>query len=74
MADQTDDLRAQLKEIDDTLAQLRGETKGPDGSPVDPASLDPSDRAQDLTGYEEDRALIETLEQRRADLVARLDG
>jgi RNA polymerase-binding transcription factor DksA len=68
MAEQTDDeIRAELSDIEQTLSRLRGEGAGEDDAPGDQA-----DRAQDLTAYEEEQALIDNLEQRRQALTSRL--
>jgi RNA polymerase-binding transcription factor DksA len=68
MAEQSDDeIRAELRDVEQTLARLRGENAGKDDAPGDQA-----DRATDLTGYEEEQALIDNLERRRQELTSRL--
>jgi hypothetical protein len=72
VADQTDakqQLQTEIDEIDQTLRSLRGER----GTQVDDEG-DQSDGAADLTNYDEEQALIENLEARRATLAAELDG
>lgn len=72
MPDQPDtkqQLQVEIDEIDRTLRSLRGER----GTQVDDAG-DQSDRAADLTNYEEEQALIANLEARRQSLAKRLHG
>ena len=63
------DVRREIDEIDATLRRLRGEHAGTDDSVGDRA-----DAAADLTGYEEEQALVENLERRRAELMEQLEG
>jgi hypothetical protein len=67
-ADTNADVRREIDEIDATLKRLRGEHAGTDDSVGDRA-----DDATDLTGYEEEQALVDNLERRRAQLTAQLE-
>jgi hypothetical protein len=60
-------ISAELKSVEDTLQRLRGEGSSASGDPGDQ-----SDAAADLTNYEEEQALIENLEARRARLAEQL--
>src|SRR4051812_48526840 len=63
------DVRREIDEIDATLRRLRGGHAGMDDTVGDRA-----DAAADLTGYEEEQALVENLERRRAELTEQLEG
>jgi hypothetical protein len=65
----TNDVQREIDEIDETLRRLRKEHAGTDDSVGDSA-----DDATDLTGYEEQQALVDGLERRRAELAAQLEG
>jgi chaperonin cofactor prefoldin len=72
MTDETtpDQLRQELKDIDEELAELRRLTgdaqarRGRDGDQSEGA-VEPEEIATDLTGIAETEAVIDTLEQRR---------
>jgi hypothetical protein len=63
-----DELTAELKDVEETLARLRREG----GAPSSQEPGDQGDDAVDLTNYEEEQALIEHLESRRERLTAQL--
>jgi len=66
-ADETKRISAELQDVEETLRRLRSEQSSPSPDPGDH-----SDDAADLTNYEEERALIENLEAKRARLSAQL--
>ena len=72
-----DQLRAELTEIDDELAELRQVTgdvqsrRGEDGDTSE-GFQEPEDIATELTGLNETEAVIDVLEQRREHLAAQL--
>ena len=66
-----DGLRAELASVEESLRRLRGE----EGVPGDRGNQvgDQADDASSLTGYEEEQALIENLEARRARITGALE-
>ena len=81
MTDETtpDQLRAELTEIDNELAELRrvtGDVQSRRGEDSDTAEgyQEPEDIATELTGLSETEAVIEVLEQRRERLAAQLNA
>jgi hypothetical protein len=79
MTDETtpDQLRAELKEIDNELAELRrvtGDVQSRRGEDSDTSEgyQEPEDIATELTGLNETEAVIDVLEQRRERLEAQL--
>ncbi|SHF70733.1 hypothetical protein SAMN05443575_0703 [Jatrophihabitans endophyticus] len=69
-----DDLRRQLRDVDEQLQTLRGEAGGlrDQIGGQDDGPQDPEDRAAAMTNAEETAALITSLEQRRASLAERI--
>jgi hypothetical protein len=75
MADQStgDELREELRSLEERIAQLRAELDEQRDSPPDPG--DQEDAASRLETFEEERALLEALERRRRVVQAELgDG
>jgi prefoldin subunit 5 len=74
-----DQLRAELREIDNELAELRrvtGDVQSRRGEDSDTAEgfQEPEDIATELTGLNETEAVIDVLEQRRERLEAQLNA
>jgi prefoldin subunit 5 len=81
MTDQTtpDQLRQQLKDIDEQLAELRrvaGDVQSRRGEDSDTSEglQEPEDVATELTGLNETEAVIDVLEQRRERIEAKLNA
>ena len=79
MTDETtpDQLRQQLKDIDEQLAELRrvaGDVQSRRGEDSDTSEgfQEPEDIATELTGLNETEAVIDVLEQRRERIEAKL--
>lgn len=71
---QETDLREQLRLVDEELAELRvevGQLRAQVGERND-GPIDPAENAAVITSVEEQEALIDALEQRRAGLLRRL--
>jgi hypothetical protein len=74
-----DQLRAELREIDNELAELRrvtGDVQSRRGEDSDTSEgfQEPADIATELTGLGETEAVIDVLEQRRERLAAQLNA
>lgn len=72
-----DQLRQELKDVDDELAELRrvaGDVQARRGEDSDTSEgfQEPEDIATELTGLNETEAVIDVLEQRRERIEARL--
>ena len=69
----TDDTRRRLQEVEDEIAQLRGDAAGLNDNLGDSAgAVDEADVAASNTNLEETEALLSILEQRRETLRAQL--
>ena len=74
-----DQLRQELKDVDEEIAELRrvaGDVQSRRGEDSDTSEgfQDPEDIATELTGLNETEAVIDTLQQRRESIAAKLEA